>query len=870
MNWKFRILLRLALGVALGATALARAAHGQEPAVPPQASAPAAPSLTPPRLTKFVAAALPEAAPTARAGETVDVDLELAIDATGRVTDVRVTAPAGDGFDEAAAAAARQFVFEPARRGDQAIAARIKYRYAFDVPPPAPTTGALEGRLLLRATGQPAPGATLTVRSSDGQITRTVAADATGAFKADDLPPGRYHVEAHAVGLQPLASDEDVSAGDLTSVTYRLSAAAPAVAEDGALEFGATATIEAPARETTKRSLKAEELLNLAGTRGDPLRGIEYMPGVARSPLANFVIIRGSSPADSDVQLEGAPVFRLYHFGGLTSFVQPRLVDRIDLYPGNFSVRYGRKMGGIIDVGVRDPKTDAIHGLVDVNLIDSSFLVEGPLTKHLSFAVAAKRSYIDFFIDKLLPKDEIQILAAPVYWDYQAMVTYKPTENDRFRAMVYGSYDDFKLILANPDDADPAVRGNLSQYSGFHRGQLYWQHKYSAAVEHEITVTGGPYSFGQSVGGLTFDVPGWDAFLRSEWRARLTDNFRLIAGLDLAELWFDGKYNGPRVTQFDGDPETFGPLTGQTYYQLERRYNFFHPAAYLEAIWQVTERLTLVPGARVDYFDEISRWAFDPRLTSRFQLAPGTTLKAGVGLFSQVPDFAEVLPVIGNPHLKTPRAQHYSLGAEQNVGERLLVTVEGFYKRLSQLTVNSPVPGENLNNDGIGRIYGAEVSARLRPTSKSNGFLSYTLSRSERKDHADADWRLFNWDQTHILTLAGSYRLGASWNLSGTFRYVTGNPVTPVVGSVYNANTDTYKAIYGAVNSDRSNAFHRADLRVEKVWSIKSGSLAAYLDLQNAYNHKSDEGRIYNFDFTKSGTIPGLPVIPSIGLRGEL
>ena len=61
------------------------------------------------------------------------------------------------------------------------------------------------------------------------------------------------------------------------------------------------------------------------------------------------------------------------------------------------------------------------------------------------------------------------------------------------------------------------------------------------------------------------------------------------------------------------------------------------------------------------------------------------------------------------------------------MGERLLVTVEGFYKRLSQLTVNSPVPGENLNNDGIGRIYGAEVSARLRPTSKSNGFLSHTL-----------------------------------------------------------------------------------------------------------------------------------------------
>ena len=202
-------------------------------------------------------------------------------------------------------------------------------------------------------------------------------------------------------------------------------------------------------------------------------------------------------------------------------------------------------------------------------------------------------------------------------------------------------------------------------------------------------------------------------------------------------------------------------------------------------------------------------------------------------------------------------------------GERLKLTLEGFYKRLSLLTVNSPVPGENLNNDGIGRIYGAEASARLRPTEKSSGFLSYTLSRSERNDHGTT-WRLFNWDQTHILTVAGAYRIGRNWDLSGTFRYVTGNPITPVVASVYNANTDTYKPLYGAVNSDRSNAFHRLDLRLEKTWAIRTTKVAAYLDVQNAYNRANEEGRGYNYNFTKAGVISGLPIIPSIGLRGEI
>ena len=863
MTWKIRIALRLALAASVAVTALARAAHGEEPA---------AQALTPPKLTKLVPAHTPESAGTPPRTTPVDVDVEITIDATGLVTEARVPAPVGDGYDEAAVAAVKQFVFEPARRDGQAIPSRIKYRYVFEPPPPPPpTTGALEGHVMARATGQVVPGVAATVTSEDGAQSRTVVTDAHGVFELGALPPGHYRVKLAGAGLAPISVVEDVTAGDLTAVTYRLDAAAAAPA-GATLEFGATATIDAPPREVTKRTLDAGELLRMAGTRGDPLRAIEYMPGIGRSPLANFIIIRGSSPADSEVQFEGAPVYRLYHFGGLTSFVQPRLLDKIDLYPGNFSARYGRKMGGIIDVSVRDPRTDGWHGLIDINLIDSSFLVEGPIASHWSLAVAAKRSYIDFFFDELVPKDAFQVLAAPVYWDYQAILAYNPSDSDRVRAMVYGSYDDFKIILANPADADPEIRGQISSYSGFHRGVVEWLHKYGARVEHEINLSAGPYAFGQKAGpDLTLDVPGWDAFLRAEWRVRAAESLRLIGGLDIGETWLDGNYNGPADTQLDGDPEGVNDsVTGKTNVAIKRTYNFFHPAAYAEAVWQPVARLSLVPGARVDYVSELDRWAFDPRVTARYELSPTTTLKGGVGLFSQIPDFPEELPIIGNPHLRLPRAIHYGVGVEQIVRERLKLTLEGFYKDLSLLTVNSPVPGQNLNNDGVGRIYGAEVSARLRPTVKSSGFLSYTLSRSERRDHVGEEWRRFNWDQTHILTIAGAYRVGRHWDLSGTFRYVTGNPYTPVIASVYDANADIYKPIYGATNSVRSEAFHRLDLRVERLWNIGRGRLAAYLDVQNVYNRQSVEGQTYNYDFSQSGAIPGLPIIPSLGLRGEI
>jgi TonB family protein len=534
MTWKARLAIRLCLAAGLATVLLARAAYGQGEA-PAAATAPA---LTPPKLVTFVDAVYPEAA--LAAGQTAVVELELVLDAAGAGTDARVVAPVGDGFDEAALAAARQFGFEPARRNGEAIPARIRYKYVFEpkpAPAPPPTTGAIEGRVLLRAGDGIVRGADVELAAADGTVTRTTRTGADGSFQFGDLPKGRYHVRVAGQDLAAVDGDEDITAGDLTSVTYRLDPADKAPAGD-VLEFGATATVEAPPREVTKRTLKSEELLRMAGTRGDALQAIEYMPGVGRGAMG-FVIIRGSSPADSEVEFEGAPVYRLYHFGGLTSFVNSRMLERIDLYPGNFSARFGRKMGGIIDVGVRDPKSDAYHGMIDVNVIDASLLVEGPLGRHGSIAIAAKRSYIDFFIDKLLPSD-IGVTAAPVYWDYQVIASFDPSERDHLRAMVYGSYDDFKLTLKNPQDSDPQVRGEIGEDSSFHRGMVSWKHKYSDAVEHEISTTIGPFKFAQNVGpDLRFDIPGYDVYTRAEWRANLHEGVRLIGGLDLHYAWFD-------------------------------------------------------------------------------------------------------------------------------------------------------------------------------------------------------------------------------------------------------------------------------------------------------------------------------------------
>ena len=126
-------------------------------------------------------------------------------------------------------------------------------------------------------------------------------------------------------------------------VAAALAAGADAADADDELEFEGTAEVEAPPRDVTKRSVESQVVRNMPGTRGDALRAIEIMPGVARTSMGQGdPILRGAAAGESQVLLDGIPVPFMFHFGGLTSFMSSRLVGKLDVYPGNFSARYGR------------------------------------------------------------------------------------------------------------------------------------------------------------------------------------------------------------------------------------------------------------------------------------------------------------------------------------------------------------------------------------------------------------------------------------------------------------------------------------------------------------------------------------------------
>jgi outer membrane receptor protein involved in Fe transport len=311
-------------------------------------------------------------------------------------------------------------------------------------------------------------------------------------------------------------------------------------------------------------------------------------------------------------------------------------------------------------------------------------------------------------------------------------------------------------------------------------------------------------------------------------------------------------------------------VTAEPVFEATAAGTSFHPALYLESALEPVESLRLVLGVRLDWYSEIEEWSFDPRIVAIQELGERTRIKLGAGLFSQPPSLQEAVPELGNPDLEPTQALHLGVGVAHELPQGFEVGADGFYKYLLRRVVSTP-SGEPpfFSNDGTGRIYGLELYGRVPIARQIFGMLSYTLSRSERRD-ADRRWRAFDYDQTHVLVAAAGARLGAGWEVGIAFRLVSGNPYTPIVAGEQDLNHGVSLPIYAPLNSERNPLFHRLDARIEKTWNFTEWRLAFRIDVQNVYNATNREGEIYSWDFSRRTDLPGLPIIPSIGLRGEM
>jgi TonB family protein len=830
--------------------------------------------ITPPKIVHFEQAPYPPDAE--KQGLEANVILRLDIDKEGKVTAVVVAEPAGHGFDEAATEAAKKFAFEPARRGNTPIPARILYRYGFTLRPATPEevkqappvpVDSLRGTVRAADVDMPLAGATVDVEGEHGEKA-TVSTGADGTWRFTGLAPGKYKVTVTASGFETLRSEEEVVEKTVAEIVYRLKTQSDVVE--------VTVTGQRPPREVTRRTIEQREIARIPGTNGDALKSLQNLPGVGRPPgLAGLLIVRGSAPQDTQTFIDGVFVPLVYHFGGLSSVVPTEMLEKIDFYPGNFSAQYGRVMGGIVDVGIRSPNKDGkYHGLAQVDLIDGRVMAEGPIPglHGWSFLVGGRRSWIDTWLKPVLKEAGAGVTAAPVYYDYQAFIETHPTSRSSFRAGVFGSDDALELLIRDPFEQDPAFGGNLALRTGFYRIEARYKNEISEDVTFSTVASYGQDRFDFGLGTFYFKIRNNILLDRTELSYRPWAGVTLHGGVDLAFAPYDVAVRAPPPPR-PGEPDP-GPFASRPPQTTTVKDNAWRPAAYLEAELNPGERAKVVPGVRLDYARDTGHFDVSPRLSARYDIVhdfPRTSVKGGVGLFYQPPQFQETDRVFGSRNLESNRAVHYSIGVEQEITRPIEVSLEGFYKDLQNLVARAPnfMGGFDYTNLGKGYVVGAEVLLKYKPDARFFGWLAYTLSRSTRQNPPDYETQLFQYDQTHILTILGSYRLGGGWEFGARFRVVSGSLDTPFVSGVFNADAGAYAGVSGAPFSERVPMFHQLDLRVDKQWRYTNWTLRTYLDVQNVYNRSNPEGLTYNYNYSQSRVQGFLPIIPSLGIRGE-
>lgn len=908
--------------------ALASPALAQEPLEDGEPEAGELPPLTKePELLDFVQAPYP---PEAReAGVEGEVLLLVEVDETGAVAAVEVLAGLGHGLDEAAAEAARQFRFSPAEDETGPVPVVLEFAYGFvldagtveeALPEEAPAAEAdtggteaaeheapvnLQGTVVEMGTRRPLEAIQVSATLPDGSE-RLASTDGDGAWSFHGVPPGEIRLRARYPGYKEAERSVEVVEGELTEV--RLWLKDLSYREDEAL-----IVYERDTPDVTRRTLSVDEIRRIPGTFGDPVRVVQTLPGAARSPFGTgLLVIRGSNPEDSGVYIDGIRIPLIYHLGGYVSVINADLVEAVDYLPGGYGVRYGRSTGGVIDVTTKRfepadldlPRTKVTWS---TDLLDSGGMVQTTLgeERKTHLAVAGRRSYIDAILPPFLEafNDGPTFTVEPIWWDYQLKLDRTDADKDPLSVFWFGFQD---TLTANTPPSvaqgtDPDAQGDLGTLYGTHRGYVRWEHELAPDLDLLLTPSLG-YDLAEFSLGSALRVRQQQIVLelRAETPWELSEAVTLTPGVDLIAYWWDFD------TRLPFNPDSFAdfdPLDEREDWTIGGAGMVYAPDAFLEAQlrpFAERDRLLLTPGVRLSVVEAVRfdpddrlvvrQLGFDPRLLSRFGLTEATSLKGATGIYTQPAQPFEGYRPSGVAEVGMERAWSSELGVEQRLAPGLQGDLSVFYKQLDQLLVPNPeytgLEAQYFVNEGVGRVYGAELILRQARVDRFFGWVSYTLSRSERNDYPDREpdegdavfpgdpeagtWYPYELDQTHILVAVAGYALPRDWEVSAKVQYVTGNPYTPYGGGVYDVDQDFYYPYATAsYNSERLPDFFALDLRVDRLWTFKRWQLETYLDLLNVVRGVNPEFQLYSYDYTEERYVRGLPFIPSPGFEAR-
>jgi hypothetical protein len=650
-------------------------------------------------------------------------------------------------------------------------------------------------------------------------------------------------------------------------------------AAESEASFGATARVErhAPGAASQVR-LRGNELTAVPGTFGEPLRVVATLPGVAHTPYGlGFFLVRGASFQNTGFLVDGFPVPLLYHLGAGPAILSSRLVSQLDFYPGGYPVAFGRYSAGIVALRTQPPPTDRVQLELELDLLRASALTIVPYGDgDGSVALALRRSYYELLLP--LITDDVSLS----YTDYQLRLDHDFGRGFSASLFVFGSRDALEFV----QDAEASSMGGNSTGFGYAFDQVIVSLQAKPVPALRLRWSG---TVGRSSIDLDRDDAGGGGFGGEIEALRLGQRLEAVLApvpeaqttLGLEENLLGSTLRGaaPSFAELPGIPT---PSFDAKPLALAESISEVDFAPYLEQVLRPGP-FELTFGLRTErmHYGFGKHWAIDPRAVVRWKLSEVVALKLASGLFAQPPLPHEVARTAGEPRLRPTRAWQSSAGTELTLPYALELDATLFYSAMWQLSRPGGMPQADAEgdpvvryyrDDGRGRAYGAELLLRRRLERDLFGWLSYTLSRSERFVE-QGDPVVFFFDQTHVLNLALSYGY-EGWRFGARFSLSTGRPVGDVLDengekTVFDSDADDYDGS-SAGRRVRLPTFHQLDVRIDREFVIGPVEGSVYLDVMNAYNAPNSEGYQYSYDLSRRGRLPGLPFLPTVGVRGVL
>jgi hypothetical protein len=701
--------------------------------------------------------------------------------------------------------------------------------------------------------------------------------DAKGIFQVDDVPPGAFQFVINLPGYQKLEiEDEQIGEDDNTPRLLF-------VERESYSAFETVIVGIKKKKDSSTKSLTQAEFLTLPGANGDPVKAVQNLPGVNRvSGFSSQVVIQGSAAKDTKYNIDGHEIPLVFHFGGLSSVVMPEALETVDYLSAGYESHYSRALGGIISLQTRapDPGERDSKGFFFVDTLKAGGLYEKRIDEDSSYLISARHSYVGFLLGKIAEKrEDFNLTVVPEFTDFTAIYHRKLSGTENLKVVALASRDSLGFLLKEPFKDDPAFRGTFKNETIFYRLIPQWRKDLGSDGSVAASIGLGQDSILFDVGSQYFRLKSNVLSLRGNWDKKWFEgeDFGWSTELGLDSTLANGKVE-VKIPSSRDDGGVQDPFSSGTPRQQDVKFTNQDLGVYLRNEI-TTGRLTSLPSLRADSFGRTQEKLLSPRLGFRYQASNDLMLKTAGGIYYQPPEGVETDEVYGNPDIESPKALHFTLGFENDFREGRkdgytwsTSYFDRWFEKLvanssSQITRNGELVYENYNNTGAGRAYGIETQLKFYETPYT-GWLSYTWSRSTRWNPNQPEY-LSESDQTHNINLIASRDFPRNWKISGRFRYVTGNPYTPIVGGTFDADNDVYVPTRGAFYSERFSDFKQLDIRFDKKFIMEKEIWTFYLDIQNVWNQKNPENNQYAYDYSRKEEISGLPILPSLGLKGE-